>query len=123
MMKIKPLNIKDKLIKKRLEELSVLIIEHNKSYHEFDKPIITDENYDKLIKENNFLEKKNPHLILKNSPNKVVGTPVSNKFQKIEHKTPMLSLSNSFSKKDISDFIDRIKKFLNIEDNKVISFI
>ena len=122
-MKTKPLNKKDKLIEKRLKELSTLIIKYNKFYHEFDKPIISDENYDKLIKENNFLENENPHLVLKNSPNTIIGAPVSNKFQKIEHKTPMLSLANSFNKKDINDFIDRIKKFLNIDSKVDIPFI
>ena len=89
------------------------IKKHNILYHQKDNPEITDGEFDKLIKENNELEKKYPHLILKESPNNSLGTELSNKFEKIEHKVKMLSLANAFNKKDLEDFIDRIKKFLN----------
>ena len=102
-------------IKKRLKNLASLIYKHNKLYHQNDKPEITDKDFDKLVKENNELERKFPHLILENSPNKFVGSSPSKKFEKIIHKLPMLSLANAFNKNDVEDFIDRIRKFLNIE--------
>ena len=76
-----------------------------------------------MIKENNFLEKKFPSLILKNSPNKKVGGSVSKKFLKSTHYTPMLSLSNAFNQEDLKEFIERLRKFLNIDYTKKIEFI
>ena len=69
-------NLKEKKINKRLKELLALIKRHNKQYHQKDKPIISDEEYDNLIKENNYLERKFPHLKLKNSPNNIIGSKV-----------------------------------------------
>ncbi|PPR45373.1 MAG: DNA ligase [Alphaproteobacteria bacterium MarineAlpha5_Bin7] len=110
-------------IKKRLVELSLLIKKHNIFYHQNDKPQITDAEYDALVIENNKLEKEFPHLIIKNSPNLSTGSPLSNKFEKIHHKLPMLSLQNAFDENDITDFLDRIKKFLNLEKNYKFNFI
>ena len=100
--------------KKKIDELK----KHNKFYYENSSPEISDKEYDSLIKENNHLEKKFPDLILQNSPNNTVGGSTSNKFKKINHKVKMLSLANAFEKKDLEEFIERIKKFLNIENNK-----
>ena len=71
------------LILKRLKELADLIKEHNYNYHTLDKPKITDQEFDKLVKENDVLEKKYPSLILNNSPNKSYGSKVKNNFNKI----------------------------------------
>ena len=117
MKKINKLSIQEKKVKKRLENLASLIFKHNIFYHQKDNPEISDREFDKLIKENNDLEKKFPHLILDNSPNKLVGSPISKKFEKYSHKLPMLSLANAFSDNDIKDFIKRIKKFLNLDNN------
>ena len=116
-------NNKESKIAKRLKELSQKIKKHNILYHQKDNPEITDGEFDKLIKENNELEKKYPHLILKESPNNSLGTELSNKFEKIEHKAKMLSLANAFEKKDLEDFVDRIKKFLNIGSSSKIEFL
>ena len=114
---------KEEEIKKRLGKLSRIINKHNFFYHQKDNPQISDKEYDSYIKENNKLEKQYPHLVLDSSPNNIVGSPVSNKFKKIEHKSAMLSLANAFNKKDLSDFIDRIKKFLNLKEKINISFV
>jgi len=110
-------------ISKQLKNLASLIHKHNKLYHQKDRPEITDKDFDKLVKENYELERKFPHLILKNSPNKFVGGRPSKKFEKITHKLPMLSLSNAFNKNDVIDFIDRVRKFLNIDNKKKIKFL
>ena len=115
--------IEENKIIKRLEILSKLIKKYNYHYFEKDKPIISDRDYDKLIIENNKLEAAYPHLVLKNSPNKVFGSKVKNKFNKITHKVPMLSLSNAFSETDLNDFIDRIFKFLNISNKFPLEFL
>ena len=108
---------------KRLEKLSKIIIKNNILYHKLDKPILSDKEFDLYIKENNFLEKKYPHLILDKSPNKLIGRVLTNKFKKISHKTRMLSLTNAFNKEDLNEFIERIKRFLNLENNINIEFI
>ncbi len=119
------MNLQNKEIKivKKLKELAQKIKKHNILYHQKDSPKITDGAFDELIKENNELEKKYPHLILKESPNNSLGTKLSNKFEKIEHKVKMLSLANAFNKKDLEDFTDRIKKFLNKDYTYKIDFI
>ena len=115
--------INEEEISKRLKNLASLIHKHNKLYHQKDKPEITDKDFDKLVKENNELERKFPHLILENSPNKFVGGHPSKKFEKIIHKLPMLSLANAFNKNDVEDFIDRVRKFLNIDNKEKIKFV
>ena len=113
----------DREIKNRLLELKLIIDKHNKLYHENDKPEISDKKFDQYIKENNDLEKNFPHLSLKNSPNNSIGVSISKKFTKVVHKTPMLSLSNSFNSADLEEFVERIKKFLNSDLNTKIDFI
>ena len=115
--------INEEEISKRLKNLASLIHKHNKLYHQKDKHQITDKDFDKLVKENNELERKFPHLILENSPNKFVGGHPSKKFEKIIHKLPMLSLANAFNKNDVEDFIDRVRKFLNIDNKEKIKFM
>ena len=120
---MKDKKIIEKKIIKRLTKLSDEINKHNDFYHYKDKPIISDEKYDLLLKENTELEKKYPHLVLKNSPNNQVGSKILNKFNKIVHKKQMFSLSNAFNKNDLIDFEDRIKKYLNLDPKSQLSFI
>lgn len=113
----------EKEVKIRLKELRRLIHKNNILYHQKDRPKISDSQYDKYVKENNILENEFPHLILKNSTNKFVGSSLNNKFKKNEHKTKMLSLANAFNEEDLKDFIERIKKFLNLDLDEKIIFI
>ena len=115
--------INEASIKKRLSELSKEITKHNHLYHNLDSPKISDSEYDKLIKENNLLEKNYPHLILNNSPNKLVGAKVKSKFLKIKHINQMFSLGNAFSRKDLDDFIKRINRFLNQSESNNFRFL
>ena len=113
----------EKTIKKRLLKLAEIILINSKLYFEKDNPKISDHEYDKYVVENNKLEEKYPHLKLENSPNNIIGNLPSNKFIKSNHKSPMLSLGNAFNKNDIDDFLERIKKFLNINNNTNINFV
>ena len=115
--------INEESIKKRLSELSKEINKHNHLYHDLDSPKISDSQYDELIKENNLLEKNYPHLILSNSPNKLIGAKVKSKFLKTKHINQMFSLGNAFSKKDLDDFIKRINRFLNKSENNNFKFL
>ena len=112
----------EKKISKKLKELSKLIKFHNNLYHNLDKPKITDQEFDKLIKENNNLEEEYPHLILNNSPNKKIDSKIKSKFSKIKHYSQMFSLGNAFDKDDLIDFVNRSKKFLNFKENEVFDF-
>jgi len=110
-------NKKEEKIIKRLNTLANLISKHNVLYHQKDNPKISDSDFDKLIRENNDLEKMYPHLILPNSPNNLIGSRGLKKFEKSIHKSPMFSLANAFNGNDLSDFIERIKKFLSFNNN------
>ena len=112
-----------KTIIKRLEELATLINKHNYFYHTKDLPQISDDEYDKLVKENLELESKFPELTLKISPSNKVGGEIQNKFKKSNHLSSMYSLANGFNEKDLIEFDERVKKFLNLEVNQKLEYI
>jgi len=107
--------ISEEEAKKLLQEIADKIAEYNHAYYIEDKPLVSDAEYDQLFNINLKLEQKFPHLILENSPSKKVGAKIDNKFAKVTHSTPMLSLSNVFDEEDVKDFIDRIKNFLRLD--------
>lgn len=96
--------------KLRIEELTNLINQANYDYHTLDKPTLTDYKYDQYLKELIDLENKNPEYKLSNSPTDKIGGVVLDGFVKINHKVPMMSLSNVFSFDELKAFDDRIKK-------------
>ena len=85
---------------------------HNYRYHVLDDPEVSDAEYDRMMKELQYLEAANPELEDPNSPTVRVGAPPLSKFDAIAHSVPMLSLDNGFSDKDITDFDGRVKRFL-----------
>lgn len=97
-------------IKKRIEELVKIINEANYQYHVLDNPTITDQEYDKYLDELYKLEEKYPLFIRDDSPTKKIGGEVLDKFTKVTHDIPMMSLSDVFNYDDISLFDSRIKK-------------
>ena len=101
--------------KKRIEELTLQLQDYNYNYYVLDNSLITDFEFDTLLKELQDLEEKYPEFASENSPTKRVGGEVTKKFEQVIHKYPMLSLSNSYSKEDIIDFETRIKKLTNDE--------
>lgn len=103
-------------MKSRYEELKKQISHHDHQYHVLDKPVITDFEYDKLFAELLEIEKAHPEWVLPDSPSKRVGAKPLDSFKKVDHRLPMLSLSNSYSKEDLIDFDLRVKKFLKSEE-------
>ena len=111
--------ISEKEALKELKKLSQEIKKHNKFYHELDRPKITDYEFDQLVKRNNELETKYPDIVLKESPNKIVGGSVSSKFEKVNHGAKMLSLPNAFNEDDIKEFIKRIERYINNDSSNL----
>jgi len=98
--------------KRRIEQLKELLHHHNYQYYVLAKPEISDFEYDSLLKELIDLEEKHPELHDPNSPSQRVGNDINKEFEQVKHKYPMLSLSNTYSKEEVSDFETRIKKTL-----------
>ena len=96
--------------KERIEELVKIINEADYNYHTLDNPTITDQEYDKYVRELFLLEEQYPEFVRDDSPTKRVGGKVLDEFKKITHKIPMMSLSNVFNEEEIREFDSRIRK-------------
>ncbi len=107
-----------KIYLKKIKKITKL----NKSYYDDSNPIISDSEYDNLKKEILSLENKYNFLNNKNSPSKIVGFRPSRNFKKINHKVPMLSLSNAFSEEDLINFEKKITNYLNEDSNFKIEY-
>ena len=111
----------NKNIKKLYLDKIDKLIKYNRAYFEKDNPIVTDEKFDKLKKELLEMARENPSLKKIKNPDKIVGSKPSDKFKKIKHSQPMLSLSNAFNKEDMLDFKKKIKNYLNITEDLELS--
>jgi len=98
--------------KKRVIELRESLERHNRLYYVLNKPEITDRDYDRLYAELEQLEKQFPELLAPDSPTQRVGGEPLKEFRQIRHAIPMMSLANTYSRAEIIDFHDRIKKLL-----------
>lgn len=96
---------------KEFKNLISSLKKHNKFYYIDDSPQILDSEYDSLKKKILRLENKHKFLKKIDSIKNVVGAKPSNKFKKIKHLMPMLSLSNAFNEKDMKDFLKKNWKF------------
>jgi len=94
----------------KYNELVDIVNQANYDYHVMDAPKITDQEYDNYLREIYELEEKHPEWIRDDSPTKKVGGTVLDKFKKITHDIPMMSLSNVFNEEEIKNFDERIKK-------------
>ncbi len=100
------------VVEKRIAELRALINEHDHRYYVQDKPIITDEEYDLILRELLQLEAANPALISADSPTQRVGGEPQAQFAKVEHSIPLISLGNAFNEQEIYDFERRVRQAL-----------
>ena len=103
-----------------LERLAAEIAEHDRAYHEQDAPTISDAEYDALRLRNEAIEARFPDLVRSDSPSRRVGSGPSEKFGKVRHAVPMLSLSNGFSDEDAADFVGRVRRFLNLGEDEPV---
>ncbi|RWM92506.1 MAG: NAD-dependent DNA ligase LigA [Mesorhizobium sp.] len=97
-----------------LKRLAEEIAAHDQRYHAEDAPTISDAAYDALRRRNLAIEQRFPALVREDSPSRKVGAAVSEKFRKIVHAVPMLSLDNAFADADVIDFVGRIRRFLRL---------
>jgi DNA ligase (NAD+) len=101
-----------KTVSARAEELKSLIRTHDHNYYVLDQPTVSDFAYDQLFAELQKIEAEHPDLVTSDSPTQRVSGGILDAFQKAPHRTPMISLQNSYSPEDITAFDERVKKFL-----------
>ncbi|CAL4326133.1 NAD-dependent DNA ligase LigA [Buchnera aphidicola] len=101
-------------IKNKIDILRKQILKYEYFYHKLDQPIVSDAEYDYLLHKLYNLELNNKEFITSDSPTQKIGSNLSNKFKKITHFYPMLSLDNTFDLKGYLDFERRIKKFFHV---------
>lgn len=94
----------------RIDFLTQQIQKHNYNYYILSQPIISDYDFDMLLKELEELEKNFPLLANQNSPTQKVGGEITKEFKQVIHKYPMLSLGNTYSEQDLMDFDERVRK-------------
>lgn len=97
-------------LRQRLEELRSLIHYHNYRYHVLDDPVISDYEYDQLVIELNRIEGEHPDWITPDSPSQRAGAAPLDKFNKVNHPAPILSLANAFSEAEVRAWFERISK-------------
>ena len=97
-------------MKERMEELIEIINEADYNYHTLDNPIITDQEYDKYLRELFEIEEAHPDWVREDSPTQHAGGKIIEGFNKVTHKIPMMSLSDVFSESEVIAFDERIRK-------------
>ena len=97
-------------MKERMNELINIINEADYNYHTLDNPTITDQEYDKFLRELIEIEEEHPDWIREDSPTQHAGGKIIDSFEKVTHKIPMMSLSNVFSESEIASFDEKIRK-------------
>lgn len=117
----------DKLTKAQAKvELMRLALEidgHNERYYQKDAPTVSDAAYDALRQRLEAIEAKFPDLVAKDSPSQKVGAAPARGFAKVQHAVPMLSLGNAFSDDDVTEFVERIRRFLKLDAEHIPALV
>lgn len=105
--------------KKEYDQLCKELWQHNKLYYIDHNPVISDQEFDKRLKQLESIEKEHPEWITPGSPTQRVGEMLTEGFKSVQHRKPMMSLANTYSKEEVEDFIKRVQK---LEEKKDIQF-
>jgi DNA ligase (NAD+) len=108
--------------KQEHERLGREIAEHDRHYYQDDAPVVSDAEYDALRRRYEALETAFPELVTAESLTRKVGAAPAEKFAKVKHAVPMLSLGNVFSEEEVVEFVARVKRFLGIADDAPLAF-
>ena len=103
--------------------LGAEIAEHDRRYHGEDQPTISDAEYDELRRRYTALEAAFPELAGADSENRKVGAPPAEKFAKVRHAVPMLSLGNIFADEEVEEFCARVRRFLGLKDSAPLDVV
>ncbi len=118
---LSPDDLTQQQAKAELERLAGEILHHDARYHGEDAPEISDAAYDALRRRNLAIEQRFPDLVREDSPSRRVGFGALDKFEKITHSLPMLSLGNAFSDEDVADFWDSVMRFLKLSERPTLT--
>jgi DNA ligase (NAD+) len=105
-----------------LARLARDIAYHDERYFKHDDPEISDADYDALRRRNAAIEEAFPDLVRADSPSRRVGAGPAEKFGKVRHRVPMLSLGNAFAPEEVEEFVARVRRFLKLADTAPLQF-
>ena len=108
--------------REELETLSRTLSHANAEYHGADAPSLSDADYDLLKKRNSEIESKFPELKRHDSPSEKIGAPALDGFSKIRHSVRMMSLGNAFDEADVTDFDERIRRYLGLTETDQLTY-
>ena len=108
--------------KREHARLEAEIKQHDEAYYQKDAPTVSDAEYDALRRRYDAIEARFPDLRTLESLSRKVGAAPARGFAKVRHAVPMLSLNNAFSDEDVTDFVARIRRFLNLKDDEALAF-
>ena len=108
--------------KTELKRLAAEIGAHDKRYYQDDAPTVSDSAYDALRRRNEEIERRFPNLVRADSPSGRIGAAPAQKFAKVRHAVPMLSLGNAFSDEDVTEFAERVRRFLRLPGDEIVAF-
>ena len=109
--------------KAELARLAAELERHDEAYHGSDAPQIDDAEYDALRRRNRAIEERFPALRRADSPENRIGARPREGFSQVEHRTPMLSLSNAFSRDDVEEFVERVRRFLSLGEAEPVEIV
>src|SRR5258706_12863035 len=118
-----PAQLSEEEAKTELARLAKEIAAHDKRYYQEDAPTVSDAEYDALRLRNEKIEKRFPELIRHDSPSQRVGAKPAERFEKVRHARPMLSLDNAFTEEDVRDFVARVRRILGIGPHMELTFV
>jgi DNA ligase (NAD+) len=105
-----------------LKRLAAEIGAHDRRYYQDDAPNVSDAEYDALRRRNEEIEARFPNLVREDSPSRRVGAQPSQKFAKVRHAVPMLSLGNAFADEEVTEFAERVRRFLRLPEDEAVVF-